>query len=116
MIENHSNLNVFKLMWFCAKLFFNVSLLNASATLNSDIFEKIQKQCGFMLNCIILKTSLNHWKIYLQITCFKKKKVNMLDFQHILFKQIIQVTDIFKIIMFMNFIDEVCKTCELFLK
>ena len=71
---------------FCAKLFFNVSLLNASATLNPDIFEKIQKQCGFMSNCAILKTSLNRQKIYLQIICFKKTKISMLNFQHILFK------------------------------
>jgi len=73
----------------------------------------MKNQCNFAVDTTIVKMTLNQLKIYIQINSLKHFMKSMLDFQFVLSLHVKSLLNILKIIIFMNFIMFIKKTCAL---
>ncbi len=103
----------FDLEVFHAKLFAKLSLLSIFAIINAKTLIIVKDWCNFSSDIKIIKTALNHFEIYIQINSLQMFAINMLDLQHILSVQVNDSLNIFKIIIFMNFIKIINNVCTL---
>lgn len=106
--SKYYNFDVFRVC-----LFDDIFFLKTSTTLNSKTLFVVRNRCDFDENTIIMKTNLNRSKIFIQIICFQHSMINMFDLQFFFSLQISNAQNIFKIIVFMNFIVAIKKTCNL---
>jgi len=96
-----------------ARLSAKLSLLSVFATVNAKTLIIVKDQCDFNSDIRIIKTALNHSEIYIQINLLQMSAISMLDLQHVLSAQVNNSLNIFKIIIFMNFIKIINNVCTL---
>lgn len=92
-------MNIFVLR---ARLPEKVPLFATSATIPDDLLVELKQSCGFRQNPSIMRTSLDHPEIYLQLSAAKHPMKGMLDLQHLLPETATIATDIPKTIIFMD--------------
>ena len=103
----YSNINVIKTC-----LSRNILCVNMLTTLNDETLKQIKKNCDFIKNIKIIKTSLNKSEIYMQYNQLKQSQTEMKNLQHILSAMIENYLNIFKIVIYVdNFflINELCQ-------
>ncbi len=96
-----------------ARLSARLSLLSVFATVDVKTLIIVKDWCNFSSNIRIIKTALNCSEIYIQINSLQMFAISMLDLQHVLSVQANDSLNIFKIIIFMNFIKIINNICAL---
>ena len=103
----------FNLIVLKVKLLDVIMFQTSSTTLNSQIMKTIKENCQFDDNTIVVKTILNWSKIYFQIIQFKEFMKNMLNLQCMFSRNVRHYLNMSKIIVFINFINDIKRTCAL---
>lgn len=94
------------------RLRFEISIIDVSITLNKETLANVKKQCNFAQNVKIFKISLDRSKIFLQFSLMRHIEKHIKDLQHMLPVQVQRPQDISKMVVYVNKIRDVNRTCE----